>query len=52
MRKRLESFFSKDRIEAIIDGAFAFAMTLLVVNLAISPPIQKAKAVKPGCIIQ
>ena len=39
-----ESIISKSRLEALIDGVFAFAMTLLVVNLVISPPIPKAEA--------
>jgi len=48
----MESFISKDRIEALVDGVFAFAMTLLVISLAITPPIPAAEAARtlPGVI--
>jgi uncharacterized membrane protein len=39
-----ENFISKNRLEALIDGVFAFAMTLLVISLAISPPIPAPEA--------
>ncbi len=32
------SLLSKDRMEALSDGVLAFAMTLLVVDLAVRPP--------------
>lgn len=38
-----ESFISKNRLEALVDGVFAFAMTLLVVSLSV-PDIPKADA--------
>jgi uncharacterized membrane protein len=38
-----ENFVAKNRLEALVDGVFAFAMTLLVVSLTI-PSIPKAKA--------
>lgn len=37
------SFISKNRLEALVDGVFAFAMTLLVVSLSV-PDIPKADA--------
>ena len=37
------NFISKNRLEALVDGVFAFAMTLLVVGLAV-PSIPKADA--------
>jgi uncharacterized membrane protein len=36
LRERLEYHISKNRLEALVDGIFAIAMTLLV--LGISPP--------------
>ncbi|MFA5236758.1 MAG: TMEM175 family protein [Methanoregula sp.] len=36
-------FISKNRLEALVDGVFAFAMTLLVVGLSV-PDIPKAEA--------
>jgi uncharacterized membrane protein len=38
-----EEFISKNRLEALIDGIFAFAMTLLVLSLAV-PVIPSAQA--------
>jgi len=38
-----ESFISKNRLEALVDGVFAFAMTLLVVSLSV-PEIPKSAA--------
>ena len=38
-----ESLISKNRLEALVDGVFAFAMTLLVVGLSV-PDIPKAEA--------
>jgi len=38
-----ESFISKNRLEALVDGVFAFAMTLLVVSLSV-PDIPKSAA--------
>ncbi|MDD5024299.1 MAG: TMEM175 family protein, partial [Methanoregula sp.] len=37
------SFISKNRLEALVDSVFAFAMTLLVVSLAI-PAIPRSEA--------
>jgi len=37
------NFISKNRLEALVDGIFAFAMTLLVVGLSV-PDIPKAEA--------
>jgi uncharacterized membrane protein len=51
LRERLEYPISKNRLEALVDGIFAIAMTLLV--LGISPPkpdISQAQAVLPGQI--
>ena len=39
-----ETFVSKSRLEALVDGVFAFAMTLLVIGLAISPSVPEAEA--------
>ena len=39
-----ENFISKNRLEALVDSVFAFAMTLLVLSLAI-PQIPKSQAV-------
>lgn len=41
----VEEFISKNPLEALVDGVFAFAMTLLVLSLAI-PRIQKSDAAK------
>jgi uncharacterized membrane protein len=41
-----ETFVSKNRLEALIDGVFAFAMTLLVISLAISPAVPDADAAR------
>jgi uncharacterized membrane protein len=38
-----ENFISKSRLEALVDGIFAFAMTLLVLSLAV-PVIPSAQA--------
>jgi len=38
-----ENFISKNRLEALVDSVFAFAMTLLVLSLAI-PQIPKSQA--------
>lgn len=38
-----ESFISKNRLESLVDSVFAFAMTLLVISLAI-PQIPKPEA--------
>ena len=49
--ERMEYPISKNRLEALVDGIFAIAMTLLV--LGISPPkpdISQAQAVLPGQI--
>ena len=51
LRERMEYPISKNRLEALVDGIFAIAMTLLV--LGISPPkpdISQAQAVLPGQI--
>ena len=37
------SFISKNRLEALVDGVFAFAMTLLVIGLTV-PSIPKSQA--------
>jgi len=42
-QKNSESIISKNRLEALVDGVFAFAMTLLVVGLSV-PDIPKADA--------
>jgi len=46
-----ESFISKNRLEALVDSVFAFAMTLLVLSLAIPTiPGSRAAAELPGYI--
>ncbi len=40
---RNEDYISKNRLEALVDSVFAFAMTLLVISLAI-PPIPQSQA--------
>jgi uncharacterized membrane protein len=42
-QKNAENIISKNRLEALVDGVFAFAMTLLVVGLSV-PDIPKADA--------
>jgi uncharacterized membrane protein len=37
------SFIAKNRLEALVDGVFVFAMTLLVIGLAV-PSIPKSQA--------
>ena len=39
-----EAYISKSRLEALVDGVFAFAMTLLVIGLAISPSVPETEA--------
>ncbi|MCX6683631.1 MAG: TMEM175 family protein [Methanoregula sp.] len=42
---------SKSRLEALFDGIFAFAMTLLVTGFVVPPiPVSDAPAVLPGYI--
>jgi uncharacterized membrane protein len=51
LRERMEYHISKNRLESLVDGIFAIAMTLLV--LGISPPKpdrSQAQAVLPGQI--
>jgi uncharacterized membrane protein len=46
-----ESYISKNRLEALVDGVFAFAMTLLVVSLGIPTiPDSQAAAELPAYI--
>lgn len=45
-------FISKNRLEALVDGVFAFAMTLLVVSLSIPViPKSQASAELPGYLL-
>jgi uncharacterized membrane protein len=51
LRERLEYPISKNRLEALVDGIFAIAMTLLVLGISSpKPDISQAQAVLPGQI--